>query len=71
MSFSKEYFIIVSEEQFEQFSLEQRLEMKHIEARQQDEYENNKTDESYMALYKKYKSAKKELRDYIYNKLNK
>lgn len=70
MERSKEMFLRMREDDFNQLSEEQRSIFTYVEVREENEYENNKTDPNYLKLYKEQKKAKKNLQDYLFNKRN-
>ena len=70
MGATKEVFLRMREDDFNQLSAMQRSVFTYVEVRESDEYENNKTDANYMKLYKEQKKAKKNLQDYLFDKRN-
>lgn len=68
MGASKEMFLIMQEELFNQLTPEFRSQINHIEVREANEWENNKDDENYLKLKKAEKKAKTELQTYLFNK---
>ncbi len=70
MGASKEVFLRMREDDFNQLSAIQRSIFTYVEVRESDEYENNKNDANYMKLYKEQKKAKKNLQDYLFDKRN-
>ena len=67
---NKEVFIIASEEVFKLIPSEIRHKFKYIEFKEENEYEDNKTDEVYKQLYKAKKKANKEVSEYLFKKRN-
>jgi hypothetical protein len=70
MGASKEYFIIMREDQFNAMEEIERSDLLYIEARESNEYDNNKDDFNYIKLKKSEKKAKKDLQVYLFNKRN-
>jgi len=70
MERSKEMFLRMRENDFNELSEKQRSKFTYVEVREANEYENNKTDANYLKLYKEQKKAKKDLQDYLFNKRN-
>jgi hypothetical protein len=68
---NKEYFCIIQEETFNSIPSELRMQFSNVEARESNEWENNKSDVVYLTLYKARKLASKKLRDYLYDKRHK
>jgi len=66
----KEYFLIMSEENFNALDVETRALFTHVEVREASEWLNNQDDEVYRKLYKTQQNAKKELQNYLYTKRN-
>lgn len=71
MECSKEMFLRMREEDFNQLSEEQRSKFTYIEVREANEYENNKNDPNYLSLYKEQKKAKDNIQKYLFEKRNK
>lgn len=71
MSASKELFLIMREELFNELSPEFRSRISHIEVREANEWESNKDDPNYLKLKKAEKKAKKDLQEYLFNKRHK
>lgn len=71
MTGSKEYFLIMREEQFNAMSPEERSELLHIEVRESNEYEVHKDDPIYLELHKAEKKAKNEKQEYLFLKRHK
>lgn len=66
---SKEYFLIMKQEHFEQeLTPLQRGMFTYCELRESNEYETHKDDENYLKLKKEEKKAKRAVQDYLYNK---
>ena len=70
MGASKEYFLIMREDQFNAMHELDRMNLIYVEARESNEYENNKDDVNYIKLEKLQRKAKKDLQNYLYNKRN-
>ena len=70
MGASKEYFLIMREDQFNAMHELDRMNLIYVEARESNEYENNKDDGNYIKLEKLQRKAKKDLQNYLYNKRN-
>ncbi|CAH56682.1 hypothetical protein PHG11b_55 [Flavobacterium phage 11b] len=70
MGASKEYFLIMREDQFNAMQEVDRMNLIYVEARESNEYENNKNDPNYIKLEKLQRKAKKDLQNYLYNKRN-
>ena len=68
MQSSKEYFLIMREEQFNAMEESDRMNLIYVESRESNEWENNKTDVNYTTLKKAEKKAKNDLQTYLYNK---
>jgi hypothetical protein len=68
---NKEYFCIIQEETFNSLPSELRLQFSNVEVRESNEWQNNKSDTVYLALYQEKKKASKKLRDYLYDKRHK
>lgn len=71
MGASKEYFLIMREEDFNRLPPDLRASFLHVEVREANEYEIHKSDPIYQTLYKKQKQAKKELQEYLFKKRHK
>lgn len=67
---SKELFIIMREEEFNNLDPKVRSTMQHIEVREANEWETHQHDIKYKELYKIQQKAKKELQTYLFNKRN-
>ena len=67
---SKEYFLIMTEDNFNSMSVENRALFSHVEVREANEWLENQDDPNYQKLYKAQKNAKKELQTYLFNKRN-
>jgi hypothetical protein len=70
MGASKEYFLIMREDQFNAMQEVDRMNLIYVEARESNEYENNKNDPNYIKLEKLQRKSKKDLQNYLYNKRN-
>ena len=70
MGASKEYFLIMREDQFNAMEEADRSNLIYIEARESNEYQNNKEDPNYIKLKKVEKKAKNDLQVYLFNKRN-
>lgn len=68
MGASKEIFMIMSEQQFNEMSEVERANLLYIEVRESNEYERHKDDNNYLTLKKAEKKAKKDLQEYLYQK---
>ena len=66
----KEYFLIMTDENYLSLTSEQRQSVKHTEVVEANEWLNNQDDEVYRTLYKAKKNASKELSEYLFNKRN-
>ncbi len=71
METSKEMFMRMREQDFNELPQQMREKFTYIEVRQVNEYEENKDDETYIAYYKAYKKAKDSLQKYVFNKRHK
>ena len=71
MSATKEFFLRMRENDFNELSEAQRSKFTYVEVREANEYENNKTDANYLALYKARKKATDNLQKYLFDKRNK
>ena len=71
MSATKEFFLRMRESDFNELSEAQRSKFTYVEVREFNEYENNKTDANYLALYKARKKATDNLQKYLYQKRHK
>jgi hypothetical protein len=70
MGASKEYFLIMREDQFNAMHEVDRSNLLYIEARESNEYDTNKDDANYIKLKRLEKKAKKDLQIYLFNKRN-
>jgi hypothetical protein len=70
MAASKEYFLIMREDQFNAMDSVDRINLIYVEVRESNEYENNKNDANYIKLEKLQRQAKKDLQIYLFNKRN-
>lgn len=66
----KEYFLIMTEENFNALEMETRAKFTHVEVREANEWINNQDDPIYQKLYRAKKNASKELSQYLFNKRN-
>lgn len=64
----KEYFLIMTEENYLSLTPEQRQSAKYTEVKNANEWADNYDDPIYQKLYKAHKNAKKELEIYLFNK---
>jgi len=71
MSATKEMFLRMRENDFNELTEEQRSKFTYVEVREANEYENNKSDANYLKLYKEQKKAKNNLQKYLFEKRNK
>ena len=71
MEGSKEYFLRMREEDFNNLTPENRSLFTYVEMREQNEYEVHKEDERYLALKRKASKASKDVQVYLFNKRNK
>lgn len=67
---SKEYFLIMTEENFNALEQETRALFTHIEVREANEWLENQSDPIYLKLHKAERNAKKEKQTYLFNKRN-
>ncbi len=70
MSATKEMFLRMLENDFNELTEEQRSKFTYVQVREANEYENNKSDANYLKLYKEQKKAKNNLQTYLFNKRN-
>jgi hypothetical protein len=70
MAASKEYFLIMREDQFNAMDSVDRMNLIYVEARESDEYVNNKNDPNYIKLEKLQRQSKNDLQIYLFNKRN-
>lgn len=68
---SKELFLRMRENDFNELTEFQRSKFSYIEVREANEYESNKDDPNYLRLYKEQKKAKDNLQKYLFEKRNK
>lgn len=64
----KEYFLVMSEENYLNLTPEQRQSATYTEVKQHNEWLENQSDPIYQKLYKASRNAKKELEIYLFNK---
>jgi len=67
---SKEYFLIMREQEFNALDTETRALFTHVEVREASEWINNQDDPIYRKLYKDQQNSKKILQSYLYDKRN-
>lgn len=65
---SKELFIIMREQEFNNLEPDVRDALIHVEVREANEWETHNLDPKYKELYKNQQKAKKELQTYLFNK---
>lgn len=70
MSASKEMFLRMREEDFNNLDNDTRSLFTYVEVREANEYENNKSDYNYLMLYREQKKAKDNLQKYLFEKRN-
>lgn len=70
MERSKEYFLIMREEEFNALEEQTRAKFTHVELREADEWLNNRDDEHYVKLKNAERLAKKQVQQYLYDKRN-
>lgn len=68
MGQSKEYFLIMQENEFNSLTEQQRGQFSHVEVKEVNEWEIHKNDAKYLALKKAERKAKKELQIYLFDK---
>jgi len=67
---SKEYFLIMREQEFNALDTQVRALFTHVEVREANEWINNQDDPIYQKLYRAKKNASKELSQYLFEKRN-
>lgn len=70
MSASKEMFLRMREQDFNELDNHTRSLFTYVEVRESNEYEENRNDENYIKLYKEQKKAKDNLQKYLFEKRN-
>lgn len=68
MSSSKEMFLRMREQDFNELDNHTRSLFTYVEVRESNEYEENKADYNYLMLYKEQKKAKDNLQKYLFDK---
>lgn len=68
MSATKEMFLRMREQDFNELDNNTRSLFTYVEVREANEYEENKHDEHYIKLYKEQKKAKDNLQKYLFEK---
>ena len=71
MNGSKEYFLRMRAEDFENLPNEIRSQFLYVELRESDEWESHKDDVYYLALKKAERKAKNDVQQYLFNKRHK
>jgi hypothetical protein len=71
MGASREMFLRMREEDFNELTLQERSLFTYVEVRESNEYEKNKEDDNYLKLYKEQKKAKEILQKYLFDKRHK
>ena len=70
MSATKEMFLRMREQDFNELDNHTRSLFTYVEVRESNEYEENKSDYNYLKLYKEQKKAKDNLQKYLFEKRN-
>jgi hypothetical protein len=70
MSATKEMFLRMREQDFNELDNHTRSLFTYVEVRESNEYEENRNDENYIKLYKEQKKAKDNLQKYLFEKRN-
>lgn len=70
MSATKEMFLRMREQDFNELDNHTRSLFTYVEVRESNEYEENRNDENYIKLYKEQKKAKNNLQKYLFEKRN-
>ena len=70
MSATKEMFLRMREQDFNELDNHTRSLFTYVEVRESNEYEENRNDENYLKLYKEQKKAKYNLQKYLFEKRN-
>jgi len=68
MSATKEMFLRMREQDFNELDNHTRSLFTYVEVRESNEYEENKADYNYLKLYKEQKKAKDNLQKYLFEK---
>ena len=68
MSATKEMFLRMREQDFNELDNHTRTLFTYVEVRESNEYEENRNDENYIKLYKEQKKAKDNLQKYLFEK---
>jgi len=68
MSATKEMFLRMREQDFNELDNHTRSLFTYVEVRESNEYEENRNDENYLKLYKEQKKAKDNLQKYLFEK---
>ena len=68
MSATKEMFLRMREQDFNELDNHTRSLFTYVEVRESNEYEENRNDENYIKLYKEQKKAKDNLQKYLFEK---
>ena len=68
MSATKEMFLRMREQDFNELDNHTRSLFTYVEVRESNEYEENRNDENYLTLYKEQKKAKDNLQKYLFEK---
>ena len=68
MSATKEMFLRMREQDFNELDNHTRSLFTYVEVRESNEYEENRNDENYLMLYKEQKKAKDNLQKYLFEK---
>ena len=68
MSATKEMFLRMREQDFNELDNHTRSLFTYVEVRESNEYEENRNDENYIKLYKEQKKSKDNLQKYLFDK---
>lgn len=68
MSATKEMFLRMREQDFNELDNHTRSLFTYVEVRESNEYEENRNDENYLKLYKEHKKSKDNLQKYLFDK---
>ena len=68
MSATKEMFLRMREQDFNELDNHTRSLFTYVEVRESNEYEENRNDENYLKLYKEQKKSKDNLQKYLFEK---
>mgnify|MGYP003464164818 FL=1 len=68
MSATKEMFLRMREQDFNELDNHTRSLFTYVEVRESNEYEENRNDENYLKLYKEQKKSKKNKQKYLFDK---